>query len=537
MEDKEDFLNKVNQCFENSKIKDGVEQVKRLINKESFESDLGEQDNSSAWATYTPEGSHLYIHEVLPYGFTMVSIYKKGETEWVYTLRYDLRNKVHEIYKNGKPLKFRENNIVNMFSGHGGSIVLHEIDRISYKKGYDPTAVYDEAYNHYNGMYSNLLKKLGKIGREQVPIIHRFLERLMTSNRVELIYKSGLPWNFTMNIVETLVNPGYKNSTYALMNLEETKPHKFLGLSKGVFKLAKEGIFSYIAYRNISHVLINSRNSYSHSGSENTNSDKLMDYLYSVGTQAKELDDKYGMSIAWAVVDIESGRVPSFYFGGDKPYLNIVDDLDYSASALHISKIIGAPVSKIIEYLFYKLEVEQGAGAANSFGIASIYTDYLGMVRRMHVDYPTFPKFLKTRHDILAKNYKVVKDQEKNERIQAQYDAIQPWEDTKGLSSTFTIVAPKTANDIVDEANQQHNCVASYIDRVANGNTHILFLRERTNPEKSLVTVQVTKESWGELVIKQAYQAFNMPITEDQKEFLDKWVKRINKKEEMKMGA
>ena len=65
----------------------------------------------------------------------------------------------------------------------------------------------------------------------------------------------------------------------------------------------------------------------------------------------------------------------------------------------------------------------------------------------------------------------------------------------------------------------------SYIQRVIDGRCHILFLRKKDCLDKSLVTIEVVN---GKIV--QALQRFNNPLTEEQKEVVDKWNKWYAKK-------
>ena len=100
----------------------------------------------------------------------------------------------------------------------------------------------------------------------------------------------------------------------------------------------------------------------------------------------------------------------------------------------------------------------------------------------------------------------------------------------KEMEKTFgdyCFIYPKCTQDIKDEAVQQNNCVASYIKRVIEGDSHILFLRKRHQLDKSLVTIQVRD---GKIV--QALQRFNHPLTKEQEEVVDKWNKWYAKKYE-----
>lgn len=56
----------------------------------------------------------------------------------------------------------------------------------------------------------------------------------------------------------------------------------------------------------------------------------------------------------------------------------------------------------------------------------------------------------------------------------------------------FMVVIPQTREDFKAEADAQHNCVYSmYLNEVIGGKTHVVFIRRRNNPTKSLITCEV----------------------------------------------
>ena len=85
-------------------------------------------------------------------------------------------------------------------------------------------------------------------------------------------------------------------------------------------------------------------------------------------------------------------------------------------------------------------------------------------------------------------------------------------------SGGFEFIYPKSTQEIKDEAVMQNNCVASYIKKVINGDCHILFLRRKSEPNKSLCTIEVRNDK-----IVQAKLRFNDEITPELKEVVDKW--------------
>lgn len=73
----------------------------------------------------------------------------------------------------------------------------------------------------------------------------------------------------------------------------------------------------------------------------------------------------------------------------------------------------------------------------------------------------------------------------------------------------------------------QNNCVASYIDRVIDGECHILFLRKKNKPNESLVTIEVVNNH-----IVQAKRKFNEPVTDKEQGVINAFNKKFANKED-----
>ena len=65
-----------------------------------------------------------------------------------------------------------------------------------------------------------------------------------------------------------------------------------------------------------------------------------------------------------------------------------------------------------------------------------------------------------------------------------------------------------------------NHCVASYVDRIINGRTYIMFLRYTTLPKDSLITLELKDNK-----ILQAKGSYNRPVTDDEHKFLEKYCK------------
>lgn len=139
--------------------------------------------------------------------------------------------------------------------------------------------------------------------------------------------------------------------------------------------------------------------------------------------------------------------------------------------------------------------------------------DYLRMSSEISNRFDKYPKNLLTTHQITVRNYERIK-QEINE--QKFKETVNPALGFK--TGDYVILYPESSQDIKDEAVQQHNCVASYIDRVINRQCNIVFLRKKDNPEKSYITVELID---GKVV--QAYRAYNQEISSEDKDILNKY--------------
>jgi hypothetical protein len=145
--------------------------------------------------------------------------------------------------------------------------------------------------------------------------------------------------------------------------------------------------------------------------------------------------------------------------------------------------------------------------------------DYANMMSQISGKYEKYPRYFLSTHKIAARNYNRLKHQfdELNfqKRITPEYEITY---------KDYKFFYPRSTQEIKDEAVQQNNCVASYIQRVIDGDSHILFLRKKDNPTKSVVTIQVRN---GEIV--QAYQAYNQPCNEEQQEAIAAFNKKFSK--------
>lgn len=145
------------------------------------------------------------------------------------------------------------------------------------------------------------------------------------------------------------------------------------------------------------------------------------------------------------------------------------------------------------------------------------FYDYVRMMSWISNKYEKYPKNFLTTHKIACRNYNRLKIKFDEELFKNRIDKSLEFE-----YNGYSIIYPDSTEDIKDEAVQQNNCVASYIDRVINGDCHILFLRNKKFLDKSLVTLEIQNDK-----VVQARGKFNREVTSKEQSIIDKYNQKL----------
>lgn len=211
--------------------------------------------------------------------------------------------------------------------------------------------------------------------------------------------------------------------------------------------------------------------------------------------------------------------------------------LEIFEKAVNSPKWIGEPkIIKLIKRYNYKVQnlftyfdylityeaIERINDVINEF------YDYVHMSNKLSPKYERYPRNLLTTHAITVRNYNRLKTQFDEEQFQKCIDKTMEY-----TYENYSFIYPNTTQEIKDEAVQQNNCVASYIQRVLRGECHILFMRDKDELNKSLVTIEVRQNK-----IVQYKGKFNRDCTPKEVEAIKKWneyrqnkIKLLDKKE------
>lgn len=169
---------------------------------------------------------------------------------------------------------------------------------------------------------------------------------------------------------------------------------------------------------------------------------------------------------------------------------------------------------------------EQGSCSSEHEGIQK-YTDYLKM--RMELEYDMtnelyiHPRNLKEKHDKMVRERNAKRDKDHVAKMKAAYPDIE--KRYKKLCKKYSyeegeyLIRPaKDAGEIVMEGRNLHHCVGgnTYLGRHNNGESSILFIRKKENPEEPYYTIEIRK---NEIV-----QWYGARDSKPDKEVIEPWL-------------
>lgn len=155
---------------------------------------------------------------------------------------------------------------------------------------------------------------------------------------------------------------------------------------------------------------------------------------------------------------------------------------------------------------------------------STFFFDYIKTAKKLGMDITDkrvlSPTDIKVAHDRVTEEY--TKDCYKGADIRISR-IIESLVNLEDQNQKFIIRLPRTSLDIVKEGTILHHCVKTYIDRYADEETIILFLRRAEDPETPFVTIEYRD---GKIV--QARGDHNSNPPQDAKKYLETWEKKQN---------
>lgn len=173
-----------------------------------------------------------------------------------------------------------------------------------------------------------------------------------------------------------------------------------------------------------------------------------------------------------------------------------------------------------------------------------LYIDYLDTARQLGWDMRDrgifFPQDITRAHDEAVQLFNAQKDEreaskmkDKDKKLRAIVKDVRKVFDYE--DEEYKLFVPECFKEFKAEGNAQHNCVASsYYDRAVRGEVIILFIRKKTEQDKSFCTVEIQNRH-GEFVIAQNRIIYNANAPKEAQEFMTKAVEEAQKKVERLM--
>ena len=121
------------------------------------------------------------------------------------------------------------------------------------------------------------------------------------------------------------------------------------------------------------------------------------------------------------------------------------------------------------------------------------YRDYQNMLEKLGIafegDFRIMPKNFKQAHADAIKAYNNIQDEIKKQGYHKRLQKLLGLEQTIG---NYTFVLPKELQELKEEGKILSHCVGSYADRVARGETVIVFVRQKEKVDNPLYTLEIS---------------------------------------------
>lgn len=162
------------------------------------------------------------------------------------------------------------------------------------------------------------------------------------------------------------------------------------------------------------------------------------------------------------------------------------------------------------------------------------YFDYVSWLDKLGYniadEYYIFPSDFRAAHDTLAAAYKKYQDRAARRQKQLQNKIIARLKEQNDLpafhlhSNGLFITVAGSTDELAREGRELHHCVATYADKVAKGETMILFIRKESDPDTPFYTME-----FKDGVIQQIRGYGNCEPTREVLRFRDDFIRELGK--------
>jgi len=161
----------------------------------------------------------------------------------------------------------------------------------------------------------------------------------------------------------------------------------------------------------------------------------------------------------------------------------------------------------------------ESQGIGNPRTVITLLRDYVEMSISLGETFERFPKSLKKSHDLVMIRYKIKEDEIVNRKV---HEVCNSLKELEYRDDKFLIKAPEGPKDIVKEGRHLCHCVESYLPRIANGKSKIIFMRRRECPDEPFLTIEIMGKQ-----IVQKKKKYNQLPNKEENNFIKKWAAKM----------
>lgn len=203
-------------------------------------------------------------------------------------------------------------------------------------------------------------------------------------------------------------------------------------------------------------------------------------------------------------------------FGKKTEYMNTT----YMNSILDLAYEADLSINKLYKYIYKDVPMKQFI--TSPMEIITLLRDSFEMSKHLGLVFNKNSKTLKRYHDELVEEYKTIENEVIANKFKKQMEKKQ-YLQYEEKDCKYCIVVPKESQELVKEGKELRHCVGSYIKRVAEGKSTIVFLREKETPDQSYTTIEVNDNNQ----VIQIRRKHNSALTEKEAiNFVKNWAEK-----------
>lgn len=194
--------------------------------------------------------------------------------------------------------------------------------------------------------------------------------------------------------------------------------------------------------------------------------------------------------------------MPDDYREANK-YMGLLKDVMQYSRVMKI-KISASDIPKGNEYIDH---VEKVSTYRNGLG----YTMIDRIIKKFKIQ---------ILHDKLYKDYKIMQNEITNNKfLEVCKSYSTKYEKEIG---DFAFIVPKNPQELIEEGNKQSHCVGGYVNDFADERCAIIFMRNKKDINKSLITIEMRGNN-----LIQAKGSCNRDAMPNEKRIINKWIKTL----------